>query len=110
MINEDQLEQLSLSWFKNNGWNYANSVDISPDGDIPKRNDYRVVVLKDRLAEAVARLNPELPQSAVDEVVHIVGYDHPREFESLSIRSDSGAKIDTRCVARVHLSQFQSTT
>ncbi len=26
--------------------------------------------MKDRLAEAVARLNPDLPQSAVDEVVN----------------------------------------
>ena len=39
-----------------------------------------------------------------------IGYDHPREFESLSIRSVSGAKMDTRCVARVELSQLESTT
>jgi type I restriction enzyme R subunit len=53
-------------------------VDISPDGDDPERDDYRVVVLKDRLAEAVARLNPDLPQFAVDDVVHVVANpDHP---------------------------------
>jgi len=78
MITEDQLEQLSLDWFRETGWEYANGVDISPDGDDPERDDYRVVVLKDRLAEAVARLNPELPQSAVDDVVHVVANpDHP---------------------------------
>ncbi|WP_233215043.1 hypothetical protein [Rhodopirellula bahusiensis] len=34
--------------------------------------------MKDRLAEAVARLNPDLPQSAVDDVVHVVANtDHP---------------------------------
>ena len=78
MITEDQLEQLSLDWFQDTGWEYANGVDISPDGDDPERDDYRVVVLKDRLAEAVARLNPDLPPSAVDDVVHIVANpDHP---------------------------------
>lgn len=78
MITEDQLEQLSLDWFHETGWDYANGVDISPDGNDPERDDYRVVVLKDRLAEAVARLNPYLPQSAVDEVVHqVANSDHP---------------------------------
>jgi type I restriction enzyme R subunit len=58
-ISEDQLEQLSLDWFRETGWKHANGVDISPDGDDPERDDYRVVVLKDRLAEAVARLNSD---------------------------------------------------
>ena len=78
MITEDQLEQLSLDWFRETSWDYVNGVDISPDGDDPERDDYRVVVLKDRLADAVARLNPNLPQSAVDDVVHVVANpDHP---------------------------------
>ena len=58
MITEDQLEQLSLDWFHETGWDYANGVDISPDGDDPERDDYRVVVLKDRLA---IRLKEALP-------------------------------------------------
>ncbi len=57
MIAEDQLEQLSLDWFREAGWDCANGADISPDGDDPERDDYRVVVLKERLAQAVARLN-----------------------------------------------------
>ncbi|HAW31783.1 MAG TPA: hypothetical protein DCY03_27365 [Planctomycetaceae bacterium] len=72
MIIENQIEQLALNWFQNTGWDYANGVDISPDGNDPERNDYRAVVLKDRLAEAVARLNPDLPQIVVDEVVHVM--------------------------------------
>ena len=45
MITEDQLEQLSLDWFRDCGWDYANGVDISPDGDDPERDDYRVVAV-----------------------------------------------------------------
>ena len=78
MITEDQLEQLALNWFQDTGWEVANGVDISPDGAQPEREDYRIVVLKDRLGSAVTRLNPGLPQSAVDEVVHILcSPDHP---------------------------------
>ena len=61
MITEDQLEQLSLDWFRETGWDYANVMNISPDGDDSERDDYRAVLLKDRLAEAVARLNLDLP-------------------------------------------------
>lgn len=70
MITEDQLEQLCLSWLQNTGWEYVHGGVISPDGDQSERDDYQVVVLRDRLAEAVARLNPDLPESAVEDVVH----------------------------------------
>lgn len=31
MINENQLEQLSLNCFREAGWAYINRIDISPD-------------------------------------------------------------------------------
>ncbi len=78
MISEDQLEQHS----RETGWDYANGVEISPDGNAPERDDYRVVVLKNRLADAVAQLNLGLPQPAVDDVVHVVSNpDHPSSLE-----------------------------
>jgi type I restriction enzyme R subunit len=72
MITEDQLEQLALQWFRETGWGYAHGADIAPDGATPERIDFRGVVLKARLADAVRRLNPQLPVSAIEEVVHIV--------------------------------------
>ncbi len=72
MITEDHLEQLALQWFQVTGWNYANGVDRAPEGAAPERADFRVVVLKARLAAAVQRLNPKLPPVAVEEVVHVV--------------------------------------
>ena len=52
MITEEQLEQLSFDLFRKMGWGYANVADISSDDDDPERDDYRVVALKDHLAEA----------------------------------------------------------
>jgi type I restriction enzyme R subunit len=98
MITEDQLENVCLNWFRDCGWHCVQGVDISPDGDASEREDYRVVVLKHRLATAVARLNPGLPQSAIDEVVHILCTpDHPsleqnnREFHRLLT---NGVKVE----------------
>ena len=69
MINEDQLEQLAIQWFQETGWTYAHGPDISPEGIAQERDDYAAVVLKPRLVDAVARLNPGLPPAAVEEVV-----------------------------------------
>lgn len=78
MITEDQLEQLTLTWFQETGWAYLHGPDIAPDAPACERADYRVVVLKDRLASAVAKLNPKLSPMAVEDVVHIVTTpDHP---------------------------------
>ena len=53
-------------------------VVIAPEGVAAEREDFRTVVLKGRLAEAVRRLNPKLPESAVVEVVHVVAKpEHP---------------------------------
>ena len=72
MITEDQLEQQALQWFQDLGWSYVNGAEIAPEAAASERTDFRVVVLKARLAAAVARLNPKLPASAVEEVVHII--------------------------------------
>ncbi len=53
MITEDQLEQLAIQWFQDTGWSYVNGTVISPEGEAPEREDFRAVVLKGRLAEAV---------------------------------------------------------
>lgn len=88
MITEEQLEQLAIQWFQDTGWNHAHGAVIAPEaepkGPSPRpspsgrgrntaeREDFRAVVLKGRLAEAVRRLNPKLPESVVEEVVHVV--------------------------------------
>ena len=45
---------------------------IAPEGVAAERGDFRAVVLKGHLPEAVRRLYPKLPKSAVEEVVRVV--------------------------------------
>ncbi len=68
MITEDQLEHLAIQWFQDTGWNYVHGAVIAPEAVAAEREDFRAVVLKGRLAEAVRRLSPKLPESAVEEV------------------------------------------
>lgn len=72
VITEDQLEQACISWFTDQGYLYKNGYDIAPDGDSPERDDYHQVVLKQRLLNQLAIINPELPIEALNDVVNIV--------------------------------------
>lgn len=71
-MNEDQLEQLCLEWFSDNGWEVAYGPDISHDGLYPERKDYRQILLLSDLEASIRRINPHLPESAVEQAVALV--------------------------------------
>ena len=67
-ITENQVEQEAIGWLQDLGYDYKPGGDIASDGAAPERGDYHSVILKDRLAEALRRLNPDgIPQSAIDD-------------------------------------------
>lgn len=68
-MNEEELEKLCLDWFRNNNWDVAYGPDIAPDSNNPERSDYHQVVLKRYLHEALIRINPHLPESAIDQAI-----------------------------------------
>jgi type I restriction enzyme R subunit len=72
MINEDQVEQITLDWFRELGYDYLCGYDIAPDSDDPQRDDYEEVILPSRLYTALTKLNPSLPASAIDEAIAII--------------------------------------
>src|SRR3569623_277163 len=72
MITENGLEALALTWFQDTGWEYRHGPDIAPDGDMPERTDYRQVLLQGRLHEALHRLNPDVSDSVLEEVLQRV--------------------------------------
>ncbi len=72
MINEDQVEQLSIEWFKELGYDYLLGYDIAPDSTNPQRSNYQEVLLSNRLKSALQKLNPTLPSSSIDEAIHLL--------------------------------------
>jgi type I restriction enzyme, R subunit len=75
-MTEDDLEQLALTWFRDTGWEYRHGPDIAPDGDTPGRADYRQVLLQGHVHEALRRLNPDVPDAVLEEVLHRVAKLH----------------------------------
>lgn len=70
VITENYLEQLCLTWLQDSGWDYLYGPNIAPDGGTPERSDYRQSLLPSRVLEALQRLNPQVPQTVLDEVLH----------------------------------------
>lgn len=68
MITEDQLEQLSLEWFKSIGYDYICGYDIAPGEAAAERSDYRQVILHDRLLSCLEIINPHIPVATLEQV------------------------------------------
>ena len=69
LIDEDQVEQIAIDWFKGLGYDYLNGYDIAPDGDNPQRNNYEEFLLLQRLRPALVKLNSSLPSTAIDDAI-----------------------------------------
>ncbi|MDP2683741.1 MAG: hypothetical protein Q8P20_01665, partial [bacterium] len=78
-INENTLaEQPVLDWLKEFDYEYAFGPDISPGMALSERDDPRDVVLKKRLDRSLRRINPHLPEEAIQDAIdQLVKYEHP---------------------------------
>jgi len=69
-LNENNLtEQPVIEWFKQFGYEYKFGPDISPGGVLVER-EFKDVILEKRLRSALRRLNPDLPDKAIDDAVY----------------------------------------
>jgi type I restriction enzyme, R subunit len=71
-FNEDTVEQATLEWLRNLGYEYQFGPNIAPDEPNAEREDYREVLLLGRLRDALRRLNPNAPQAALEEALRRV--------------------------------------
>ncbi|MDD8609969.1 type I restriction endonuclease subunit R [Escherichia coli] len=69
MLSEDDLEQQSLQWFAELGWEVLHGPDIAPDGNNPLRASFHDVFLRPVLLEQLQKINPHLPVAVLDEVI-----------------------------------------
>jgi len=68
-MTEDQLEQETLAWLADVGWQHRYGPELAPEGSTPERADYRQVVLIGRLHQAISLLNPAVPPAARDDAL-----------------------------------------
>lgn len=67
-ISESHVEEATLAWLAELGYDVVNGLTIGPDGSAPERGSYSDVILVDRLKAAIARLNPHLNTDTREEV------------------------------------------
>ena len=68
-IDESDIEQTALDWLSDLGYTVLHGPDIAPDTADAERSRYEDVVLPQRLRDAIARLNPNLPAESQEEAV-----------------------------------------
>jgi len=72
MIYESDIEEASLNWFAELDYTVLHGPDIAPDTPDAERATYKEVILTNRLRDAVARLNPNIPADAQQEAIRKV--------------------------------------
>jgi type I restriction enzyme R subunit len=71
-ITESIVEECALSWFGDLGYQVVNGPSIAPGELLAERSNYGEVILKNRLLLALARINPIIPASALDDAIRKV--------------------------------------
>jgi type I restriction enzyme R subunit len=80
---ESDVEEASLEWFKDLGYDILNGPTIAPGELFAERTSYGEVVLKGRLRPALARINPQLAEPAVDDAIgKVLRVEHPTLVEN----------------------------
>src|SRR6267142_1475659 len=64
---ESVVEEAALAWLGALGYSIAHGPDIAPGELAAERDDYGQVLLEDRLRQALARQNPNLPPEALED-------------------------------------------
>lgn len=71
-ITENIIEESAIEILQSQGWEYANGKEISPEGLFCERENYSQIVLTNRLRNALAKINPEIPLDAQEAAVQKV--------------------------------------
>ena len=71
-INESVLERTAMGWLESLGYDAISGISIAPGEPMAERSDYDMVVLSHRLRDALVTINPDLPESAIDEAIRAV--------------------------------------
>lgn len=78
-MTENEIEKLAIALLEHQGYTYINGVQLAPDAADMERTSFEEVVLKQRLENAVCRINPMIPidaqQDAVKQILRIASPD-----------------------------------
>lgn len=75
---ESDVEEASLEWFKDLGYGILNGPTIAPGELLAERTSYNDTILRGRLRPALARINPNIAESTLEDAIAKIGrLEHP---------------------------------
>ncbi len=115
-VSESTVEAVALDWLASLDWAVVHGPDIAPDTPAAERADYGEVVLTARLRSALARLNPDLPDTAVEDALRRLTRPagatleaRNRDFHRMLVAGVTVEHLDAEgrvCGAQVHVLDF----
>jgi len=79
-ITEHSIEDFAIKLLEHLGYKYIYAPSIAHDGENPERNSYEEILLTQRMAEAVRRINPTVPPEAQEEAIKEIQRIHSPEL------------------------------
>lgn len=116
-MTENEIEKLAIALLEHQGYTYINGVHLAPDAVDLERSSFEEVVLKQRLENAVRRINPNIPldaqQDAVKQILRIASPDVLSNNESFHRLLTEGIPVTKRVYGqergdRVFLIDFEN--
>ena len=97
-LTEDPIEEYALGLLQTLGYDYRNGYRIQPEGQNQERQSFSEVILKDRLRNAIAKLNPHIPpdiqQQARRELLNIATPDLINNNETFHRHLTEGITVE----------------
>ena len=67
MYTESVVEEATLDWFRELRFDVLHGPDIDPESEAPARDSFGDLVLRGRLEDALAKLNPGIPPESLEQ-------------------------------------------
>ena len=71
-LNEQVVEDATIEYFRDLGYDYVHGSDIEPDGKHAGRESFAEVLLLGRLEAALERINPGVPHDVLIEAIRTI--------------------------------------
>ncbi len=71
-LNENNIETFAIETLQSLGWEYLHGLAVAPGSESSERDSFEQIILTDRLQRCIARLNPDIPESAREQAIQKV--------------------------------------
>ena len=96
-ITETSIELMALDHLESIGWSYIYGPMIAFDGEFPERDSYEDIILRERLRQHIALINPTIPivaqEEAMQKVLRLGSTDLMKSNEDFHILLTDGVDV-----------------